>query len=312
VPRARSTGCLCALASLSLAQGGARLPRSHRRESQLIPPLPGMARYRRRGKPAGLDLSDTVYALNSTTIDLCLSLFPGAHFRSTKAAVKMHTLLDLRTSPRVNCTTFMPSISCCPSRGRPTSWIAATSISRACICCTKQVPSSSLALSRTFMPTASIRHQRIVRAISSATHRIGWSLHQKKITPKPLRRIRFKDADTGKTLVFLTNQFALPAATAPSTRAVGRSNFSSNGSSSIFGSSSSTAHPKNAQTWIAVSVYVLVAIVKKRLGRDPSLYTLLQILSVTLFEKMPMQKALSANQTTCNRSTDNELNLFAF
>ena len=135
--------------------------------------------------------------------------------------------------------------------------------------------------------------------------------------PEHLRRIRFKDPDTGKTLVFLTNQFTLPAATICAL-------YKSRWHVELFfkwikqhlrikrfyGTSENAV---KTQIWIAVSVYVLVAIVKKRLGLDASLYTLLQILSVALFEKMPMQQAFSASQITLdNLSIDNQLNLFTF
>jgi hypothetical protein len=141
--------------------------------------------------------------------------------------------------------------------------------------------------------------------------------YTRKDYPEPLRRIRLKDADTGKTLVFLTNQFALPASTICAL-------YKSRWQVELFfkwikqhlrikrfyGTSENAV---KTQIWIAVSVYVLVAIVKKRLGLDASLYTLLQILSVTLFEKMPMQQALSMTQPKChNLSADNQLNLFAF
>jgi hypothetical protein len=101
------------------------------------------------GESLGVDLTNTVYALDSTTIDLCLSVFPWAHFRSTKAAVKMHTLLDLRGNiPSFihisdgSCTTFMPLICCFPNPVPSTSWTAATSTSLAYTCCIKLVPSS--------------------------------------------------------------------------------------------------------------------------------------------------------------------------
>jgi hypothetical protein len=101
------------------------------------------------GESLGVDLTNTVYALDSTTIDLCLSVFPWAHFRSTKAAVKMHTLLDLRGNiPSFihisdgSCTTFMPLICCFPNPVPSTSWTAATSTSPACMCCIKLAPSS--------------------------------------------------------------------------------------------------------------------------------------------------------------------------
>ena len=235
----------------------------------------------------GLDLTNTVYALDSTTIALCLSVFPWAHFRTTKAAVKMHTLLDLRgnipsfihisdgrsAGPWRSCTTFMPSICSCRKPEPSTSWIVATSTLPAFMCCTKPGPSSS--------------------------------------------RIRFKDPESGKTLVFITNNFSLPAATIC---ALYKSRWQVElffkwikqhlRIKQFYGTSENAV---KTQIWIAVSVYVLVAIVKKRLDLDASLYTLLQILSVTLFEKMPIHQALAGDENRCNASQiTNQLNLFDF
>jgi len=273
----------------------------------------------------GLDLSDTVYALDSTTIDLCLSLFPWAHFRSTKAAVKMHTLLDLRGS--------IPNFIHI-SEGKLHDVHALDLL--------LPEPGATYVMDRGYVDFArlNVLHQAgaffVTRAksnlhahrlYSAPTDRASGIIcdqtialdghYTRKDYPEPLRRIRFKDADTGKTLVFLTNQFALPAATIC---ALYKSRWQVElffkwikqhlRIKQFYGTSENAV---KTQIWIAVSVYVLVAIVKKRLGLDASLYTLLQILSVTLFEKMPMQQALSATQTTCdNRSTDNQLNLFAF
>jgi len=273
----------------------------------------------------GLDLSDTVYALDSTTIDLCLSLFPWAHFRATKAAVKMHTLLDLRGS--------IPSFIHI-SEGKLHDVHALDLL--------LPEPGATYVMDRGYVDFARLNVLRqagaffVTRAksnlhahrlYSAPTDRASGIIcdqtialdghYTRKDYPEPLRRIRFKDADTGKTLVFLTNQFALPAATIC---ALYKSRWQVElffkwikqhlRIKQFYGTSENAV---KTQIWIAVSVYVLVAIVKKRLGLDASLYTLLQILSVTLFEKMPMQQALSATQTTCdNRSTDNQLNLFAF
>jgi len=274
----------------------------------------------------GLDLSDTVYALDSTTIDLCLSLFPWAHFRSTKAAVKMHTLLDLRGS--------IPSFIHI-SDGKLHDVHALDLL--------LPEPGAIYVMDRGYVDFARLHvlHQAgaffVTRAKSNlhahrlysapTDHASGIICDQtialdghytRKDYPEPLRRIRFKDAaETGKTLVFLTNQCALPASTIC---ALYKSRWQVElffkwikqhlRIKQFYGTSENAV---KTQIWIAVSVYVLVAIVKKRLGLDASLYTLLQILSVTLFEKMPMQQALSATQPTCdNLSTDNQLNLFAF
>jgi hypothetical protein len=169
----------------------------------------------------GLDLSDTVYALDSTTIDLCLSLFPWAHFRSTKAAVKMHTLLDLRGS--------IPSfIHICEGKLHDVHALDLL----------LPEPGATYVMDRGYVDFARLHllHQAgaffVTRAksnlhahrlYSAPTDRASGIIcdqtialdghYTRKEYSEPLRRIRFKDADTGKTLVFLTNQFALPAAT---------------------------------------------------------------------------------------------------
>jgi Domain of unknown function (DUF4372)/Transposase DDE domain len=273
----------------------------------------------------GFDLGNTIYALDSTTIDLCLSLFPWAHFRSTKAAVKMHTLLDLRGSipsfvhisdgklHDVHALDMLlpePAAIYVMDRGY-------VDFARLHV----------LHLAGAFFVTRTKSNMDAHRVYSAPTDRASGIIADQTIAldghysrqhyPEHLRRLRFKDPDTGKTLVFLTNQFTLPAATICAL-------YKSRWQVELFfkwikqhlrikrfyGTSENAV---KTQIWIAVSVYVLVAIVKKRLGLDASLYTLLQILSVALFEKMPMQQAFSASQITPNNlSTDNQLNLFAF
>jgi hypothetical protein len=262
----------------------------------------------------GLDLSDTVYALDSTTIDLCLSLFPWAHFRSTKAAVKMHTLLDLRGS--------IPSFIHI-SEGKLHDVHALDLL--------LPEPGATYVMDRGYVDFARLHllHQAgaffVTRAksnlhahrlYSAPTDRASGIIcdqtialdghYTRKDYPEPLRRIRFKDADTGKTLVFLCALYKSRWQVELFFKWIKQHLRIKQ----FYGTSENAV---KTQIWIAVSVYVLVAIVKKRLGLDASLYTLLQILSVTLFEKVPMQQALSATQTTCdNRSTDNQLNLFVF
>ena len=266
------------------------------------------------GDSLGLDLTNTVYALDSTTIDLCLSVFPWAHFRSTKAAVKMHTLLDLRGN--------IPELH--PHLGRQTARrsCARSAAPRA----RRHLRHGSRlrrfrAASRAASGRRLLRHPRQVEpgcpsrlfgadrssaAASSAIRPSRWTaIHTSQHYPAHLRRIRFKDPETGKTLVFLTNQLTLPAATIC---ALYKSRWQVElffkwikqhlRIKQFYGTSENAV---KTQIWIAVSVYVLVAIVKKRLKLDASLYTLLQILSVTLFEKMPILQALSQDQP---KSTD--------
>lgn len=271
----------------------------------------------------GLELSNTVYALDSTTIDLCLSVFPWAHFRTTKAAVKMHTLLDLRGSipsfihvsdGKMHDVRALDLLI--PEPG------AIYVMDRAYV---DFVRLHRLHLAGAFFVTRAKSNLDAHRMYSAKTDRSlgiicdqtialdGFYTQQDYV--EPLRRIRFKDPETGKTLVFLTNNFTLPAATICAL-------YKSRWQVELFfkwvkqhlriqrfyGTSENAV---KSQIWIAVSVYVLVAIIKKRLNLDASLYTLLQILSVTLFEKMPIQQALQGiGGQTKNTDFSNQLNLF--
>jgi Domain of unknown function (DUF4372)/Transposase DDE domain len=271
----------------------------------------------------GLDLTNTVYALDSTTIDLCLSVFPWAHFRTTKAAVKMHTLLDLRGSiptfihvsdGKTHDTKALDLLI--PEAG------AIYVMDRAYV---DFVRLHNLHLAGAFFVTRAKSNLDAHRVYSAKTDRSTGILCDQTIAldgfyaqqdyPDHLRRIRFKDPETGKTLVFLTNNFTLPATTICAL-------YKSRWQVELFfkwvkqhlrikrfyGTSENAV---KSQIWIAVSVYVLVAIVKKRLCLDASLYTLLQILSVTLFEKMPIQQALQGIDDQAEIADhNNQLNLF--
>ena len=252
----------------------------------------------------GFELTNTVYALDATTIDLCLSVFPWAHFRTTKAAVKMHTLLDLRG----NIPSFihvsdgklhdvhaldllLPEAGAIYVMDRGYVDFARLHV---------------LHLAGAFFVTRAKSNMDAHRVYSAPTDRTTGIICDQTIAldglytsqhyPEHLRRIRFRDTETGKTLVFLTNQFSLPA---PTICALYKSRWQVElffkwikqhlRIKRFFGTSENAV---KTQIWIAVSVYVLVAIVKKRLALDASLYTLLQILSVTLFEKMPIHQHL--------------------
>ena len=275
------------------------------------------------GDDLSLELSNTVYALDSTTIDLCLSVFPWAHFRSTKAAVKMHTLLDLRGSipsfihvsdGKLHDVHALDLLI--PEPG------AIYVMDRAYLDFARL---HVLHLAGSFFVTRAKSNMDARRVYSAATDRaIGIICDQtialdgfytRQDYPEHLRRIRFKDAETGKTLIFLTNNFLLPAATIC---ALYKSRWQVElffkwvkqhlRIKRFFGTSENAV---KSQIWIAVSVYVLVAIVKKRLNLDASLYTLLQILSVTLFEKMPLQQAFTTS-TSPENQTDSASQLFLF
>jgi len=277
------------------------------------------------GDSFGIELENTTYALDSTTIDLCLSLFPWALFRTTKSAVKMHTLLDLRG----NIPSFIHI-----SDGK----LGDVNVLDILVL----EPGAIYVMDRGYLDFARLYvvHQAqaffVTRAKSNTQLRRVYSAPvdrgtgilcdqtialtgttSRKDYPEHLRRIRYKDAETGKTLVFLTNNFALPAATIC---ALYKHRWQVElffkwikqhlRIKKFYGTSENAV---KSQIWIAVSVYVLVAIVKKRLNLDASLYTLLQILSVTLFEKMPLQQAFpGSNYKMLDGVPCNQLNLFAF
>ncbi|MHB1053097.1 MAG: IS4 family transposase [Thiobacillus sp.] len=271
----------------------------------------------------GLDLSNTVYALDSTTIDLCLSVFPWALFRTTKAAVKMHTLLDLKGS--------IPSFIHI-SDGKMADVHALDLLqpeSGAIYVMDRGYVDfgrlHALYLAGAFFVTRAKSNLKAHRVYSAKTERSTGIIcdqvialdgfYTKQDYPVHLRRIRFKDAESGKTLVFLSNQMTLPAATIC---ALYKSRWQVElffkwikqhlRIKRFFGTSENAV---KTQIWIAVSVYVLVAIVKKRLNLDASLYTLLQILSVTLFEKMLLQQAFPGNDYNTKQGENyNQLNLF--
>jgi len=269
-----------------------------------------------------LDLANTVYALDSTTIDLCLSVFPWAHFQRTKAAVKMHTLLDLRG----NIPSFIHV-----SDGK----LHDVNVLDMLI----PEPGAFYVMDRGYIDFARlyVLHQAgafyVTRAKSNFDiHRIYSAVTDRstgvicdqiiafngrfaaKDYPERLRRIRFKVPESGKTLVFLTNNMTLSALTIAAL-------YKSRWQVELFfkwvkqhlrikrfyGTSENAV---KTQIWTAVAVYVLVAIVKKQLHLDASLYTLLQILSVTLFEKMPLQQALIGPARQPNDPANaNQLNL---
>ena len=271
----------------------------------------------------GLDLRDSVYALDSTTIDLCLSVFPRAHFRTTKAAVKMHTLLDLRG----NIPSFIhisdgklhdvhaldmlvpePGAIYVMDRGY-VDFQRLNVLHQAGAFFVTRAKSNMDA--RRLYSAPSDRANGIICDQTIALSGVQTSQHYRE----HLRRIRFKDAETGKRLVFITNQRTLPAATIC---ALYKSRWKVElffkwikqhlRIKKFYGTS---VNAVKTQIWIAVSVYVLVAIVKKRLDLDASLYTLLQIFSLTLFEKLPILQALSHDQHTSeDPAIGNQLNLF--
>ena len=277
------------------------------------------------GDGFGIELENTTYALDSTTIDLCLSLFPWALFRTTKSAVKMHTLLDLRG----NIPSF---IHISDGKMGDVNVLDVLVIEAGAIYVMDRGYLDFTRLYRmhqaqAFFVTRAKSNTKLRRVYSAKTDRSAGIICDQTIAltgttsrkdfPEHLRRIRFKDPETGKTLVFLTNNFTLSAATIC---ALYKARWQVElffkwikqhlRIKKFYGNSENAV---KSQIWIAVSVYVLAAIVKKRLNLDASLYTLLQILSVTLFEKMPLQQAFPGNgHKIPDGMPCNQLNLFAF
>ena len=275
--------------------------------------------------PIGLDLDQSLYALDSTTIDLCLSLFPWAKFRRHKAAVKMHTLLELQgnipTFIRITdgkthdvniLDEFLPEPGAFYVMDRAYVDFQRLFVFTLCSSFFVVRTKKNILLQRRYShpvdKSTGVRSDQtvILRAIESA-----------KAYPDSLRRVSYFDAATNKRLKFLTNNFTLPALT------IARI-YKSRWQIELFfkwikqhlrikkfyGASENAV---KTQIWIAVSVYVLVAIARKRLGLEASLYQILQMLSVTLFEKTPILQALQPSGSHENLLDDpNQLILFDF
>jgi hypothetical protein len=277
------------------------------------------------GDRFGIELENTAYALDATTIDLCLSLFPWALFYGTKSAVKMHTLLDLRG----NIPSFI-HISDGKLGDVNVLDILVLEPGAIYVMDRGYLDFARLYMmhqAQAFFVTRAKSNTQLRRIYSAAVDRsVGIICDQTialtgvtsgKDYPEHLRRIRFKDPETGKTLVFLTNNFVLPAATICAL-------YKARWQVELFFKwikqhlrikkfYGNTENAVKSQIWIAVSVYVLVAIVKKRLDLNASLYTLLQILSVTLFEKMPLQQAFPGSDYNSEQHAQcNQMNLFTF
>ena len=273
-------------------------------------------------EPFGVDLKDTVYALDSTTIDLCLAMFPWAPFRSTKAAIKLHTLIDLRgnipsfihiSDGKLHDVNVLDQLL--PEPGAfyvmDRGYVDFERLYR-------------LNLAKAFFVTRAKSNLKAKRRYSHAVDRSSGLICDQTIAlsvfysktgyPEVLRRIRFK-TEEGKTLVFLTNNFALPALTITE---LYRCRWQVElffkwikqhlRIKSFFGTSENAV---KTQVWIAVSVYVLVAIVRKRLQLDASLYETLQILSLTMFETTPLHQLLRLMlQDPFPTVSSSQLNLF--
>lgn len=271
----------------------------------------------------GFELDNTVYALDATTIDLCLSIFPWAHFRKAKGAIKLHTLLDLRGN--------IPSFIHISDGKMHDINVLDILIPE---------PGAMYIMDRGYLDFDRLYQLNqssaffVIRAKSNLQFRriyshpvdksIGLRCDQTiKLTgfypaqnyPDKLRRIKFYDVDTNKQFIFLTNNFNLPALTITK---LYRSRWQVElffkwikqhlRIKSFFGTSENAV---KTQVWIAVSVYVLIAIIKKRLKIEASLYSILQILSLTIFETMTINQLLiGCDKNMNNQKNDNQLNLF--
>jgi len=274
-------------------------------------------------EPLDIDLDATVYALDATTIDLCLSLFEWAPFRSSKAAIKMHTLLDLRGAipafihisdgkmHEVGVLDFMPI-----EAG------AFYVVDRGYLDFARLF---KLHQAGAFFVTRAKRNMNARRVYSTATERSTGVICDQRIAlngfysaqdyPEHLRRIRFKDPESGKSLIFLTNNTTLPPL---AIAALYRNRWQIElffkwikqhlRIKRFLGTSENAV---KTQIWCAVSTYVLIAIFKKELQLDASLYTLLQILSVSVFEKTEISSALRLDPSGPDQpQPDNQMNLF--
>jgi len=279
--------------------------RDWRIHSEFAQALIRIARRLYADEPLAVELDSTVYALDSTTIDLCLSLFPWASFRETKAAVKLHTLLDLRGA----IPTF---IHISDGKLHDVNVLDILVLEAGAF----------YVMDRGYLDFERLyaMHQAgaffVTRAKSNLkcrriySHPVGRGtglicdqtieltvFYSQRGYPERLRRIRFKDPETGKTLVFLTNHFGISAETVC---ALYKSRWQVElffkwikqhlRIKRFFGTSENAV---KSQVWIAVATYVLVAIVKKRLNLDLSLHSMLQILSVMPFEKVPLLQLLT-------------------
>lgn len=275
------------------------------------------------GDSIGLELDNTVYALDTSTTDLCLSVFPWALFRSTRSAVKLHTLLDLHG----NIPAFIHITHAKVGDVNALDLLMPE-------------PGAFYIMDRAYLEfeRLNVIHSMgaffVIRAKSNTRYRRRYSHPVDKATgvkcdqtimltgvtsprdyPQPLRRVKYRDAATGKTFNFLTNQFAVPAATVAE---LYRCRWQVElffkwikqhlRIKSFFGTSENAV---KTQIWTAVAVYVLVAIIKKRLGLSANLYTIMQALSLTLFEKTPINSLLAETDDLNDEPHDDkQMNLF--
>jgi Transposase DDE domain/Domain of unknown function (DUF4372) len=285
--------------------------------------LIGQARKLYVDEDFGLELDETVYALDSSTIDLCRSLFPWARFRSTKSGVKLHTLLDLRGS--------IPSfISITDAKLHDVNILDELIIEPGAICVMDRAYLDFYRLYQinqglSFFVLRAKRNTRLRRLYSAEVDKASGVLCDQTVVPintdaakaypEKLRRIKYYDREKQKRFVFLTNNFALSASTIA---ALYKCRWQVElffkwikqhlRIKSFFGYSENAV---KTQIWIAISIYVLVAIMKKRLGLNQSLYTILQVISIALFEKVPFYQLVNESLYRSKFTSGHiQLNLF--
>ena len=320
-PKLYHLGIRSAVARNTLAHANAT--RDWRIYADFAQSLIGIARPLYAQEPFGVELQETVYALDTTTIDLCLSVFPWAVFRSAKAAIKLHTLLDLRgnipsfihiSDGKLHDVNILDQLI--PEAGAfyvmDRGYIDFLRLYR-------------LHQAGSFFVTRGKRNMDAQRRYSHPVDRTSGVIFDQTLVlqgyqsakdyPESFRGIRYKDPETGKRLLFITNNTALPAL---KICALYKARWQVElffrwikqhlRIKSFFGTSENAV---KSQIWIAVSVYVLVAIVKKRLALSRSLYEILQILSLNLFEKTPLDAALALTPVPLEQPADgNQLILF--
>jgi len=281
------------------------------------------ARFLYQGEEMELDLKQSVYALDSTTIDLCLSLFPWATFRKTKGAIKLHTLLDLR----VSIPTF---IALTPASVHDVNLLDTVPFEKESIVTLDRGYTDFrrfYAIHRqpaffVIRAKSNLRFRRLTARKVDKTTGIRadqtialTGIRSKDAYPESLRRVSYVEPETRKRLVFLTNIFTIPAKTVADifklrwqVELFFRWIKQHLRIKSFYGTS---ANAVKTQIWIAVCVYLLVAIMKKRLNLPGSLHTLLQILEINVFEKKPIQQLVKyAMKQNAEPEIDNQMNLF--
>ena len=274
-----------------------------------------------RGEELEIELEHSVYALDSTTIDLCLSLFPWATFRKTKGAIKLHTLLDLRGS----IPTF---VSLTPGSVHDVKLLDTVPLQKESIVAldrgytdfrrlyaVHRQPAFFVIRAKSNLRCRRLRSRPVKKPVRADQTVVLTTTRSREAYPEALRRVSYVEPETKKRLVFLTNIFSIPA---PTVAAIFKLRWQIElffkwikqhlRIKSFFGTS---ANAVKIQIWVALCIYLLVAILKKRLHLPCSLHTLLQILEVNLFEKKPIEQLVrDAMKQNTETEISNQVDLF--